>query len=74
MSDGIIAISRMEEETKESEEEKAAEAVQAKRRKSRAFADFVLTDYGIAEEGTTSMAHIASLQTLPDNCIVFLTL
>jgi len=54
MTDGIIAISRMEEESKEMEQEKTAEVVRAGRKKSKAFSDFVLTDFGITEGGSTS--------------------
>jgi len=53
MSDGIIAISRMEDEEKEAEQDKQNEAAIAKRKKSKIFSDFVLTDFGISEEGTT---------------------
>ena len=61
MSDGIIAISRMGEETKESEKEKATEVAIAKRVKSRAFSDFILTDYGISEGGSTRKSKLVLL-------------
>ena len=52
MSDGIIAISRREEETAEhaSQEEKQANETKSIKRRPKKFAEFVVTDYGIKKE------------------------
>lgn len=55
MSDGIIAISRMQDEVKDAEnEEEAGTSTSSKRKKSKLLSDFVLTDFGTAEEETAS--------------------
>jgi len=55
MTDGILALSRKMETSVDEEKEIAVEKVQEKRRKSQNFADYIVTEDGIKEEGTTSM-------------------
>jgi U3 small nucleolar RNA-associated protein 15 len=51
MSDGILAISKREENPEEEQQEQA-ELVQTRRRKAKTYSDFVVTDYGIKEQPT----------------------
>jgi len=50
MSDGIIAISRKEEDPVDEEEKKTAEIVQTKRRRAKTYSDFVLTEFGVRDD------------------------
>jgi len=54
MSDGIIAISRREEDTVPGvDQEKTEQVAKKNRRKSKTFSDFVYTDYGVQQVEAT---------------------
>lgn len=50
MADGIIAISRKEEESIKDEQENSSKIIQEKRRKSKTYSTFVETEFGIKED------------------------